>query len=157
MYTLWKAAIWKTFFDWWFLKTFFLYSKLKSEIKLEEYLKSERNFKSRQLLTKFRTSDHNLEIELGRYKKIPRNQRLCKLCNLLDDEYHFFFYCKINENIRSPFIGFVKTKFPQFDQYDSLEKLKIILNPSTEILSNVCNFIKRSLEARTWGSHWPKT
>jgi hypothetical protein len=56
----------------------FLYSKLKSDIKLEEYLKSERNFKNRQLLTKFRLSDHNLEIELGRYKNIPRNQRHCK-------------------------------------------------------------------------------
>ena len=43
----------------------FLYSKLKSDIKLEEYLKSERNFKNRQLLTKFRLSYHNLEIELG--------------------------------------------------------------------------------------------
>jgi hypothetical protein len=36
----------------------FLYSKLKSDIKLEEYLKSDRNFKNRQLLTKFRLSDH---------------------------------------------------------------------------------------------------
>ena len=31
----------------------FLYSKLKSDIKLEEYLKSERNLKNRKLLTKF--------------------------------------------------------------------------------------------------------
>jgi hypothetical protein len=38
----------------------FLYSKLKFDIKLEEYLKSERNFQNRQLLTKFRLSDHNL-------------------------------------------------------------------------------------------------
>ena len=36
----------------------FLYSKLKSDIKLEEYLKSDRNFKNRQLLKKFRLSDH---------------------------------------------------------------------------------------------------
>ena len=66
----------------------FLYSKLKSDIKLEEYLKSERNYKNRQLLTKFRLSDHNLEIELGRYKNIPRNQfqRHCKFCKTLDDE-----------------------------------------------------------------------
>jgi hypothetical protein len=68
----------------------FLYSKLKSDIKLEEYLKSERNLKNRQLLTKFRLSDHNIEIELGRYKNIPRNQRHCKFCKTLDDEFHFF-------------------------------------------------------------------
>jgi hypothetical protein len=69
----------------------FLYSKLKSDIKLEEYLKSERNFKNRQLLKKFRSSDHNLEIGLGRYKNIPRNQRHCNIWKTLDEEFHFFF------------------------------------------------------------------
>ena len=54
----------------------FLYSKLKTDIKLEDCLKLTKFFNNRQLLTKFRTSDHPLEIELGRYKKIPRHQRL---------------------------------------------------------------------------------
>ena len=61
----------------------FLYSKLKTDIKLEDYLKLTKN---RQLLTKFRTSDHPLEIELGRCKTIARHQRLCKTCKVLDDE-----------------------------------------------------------------------
>ena len=39
-----------------------------------------------------------------------------------------------------------------FNQLDSLEKSKIILNSDKEILPSVCNFIKRSLEARIWGS-----
>jgi hypothetical protein len=53
----------------------FLYSKLtKQTFKLEDYLKLTKQFNNRQLLTKFRTSDHPLEIELGRYKKIPRHQ-----------------------------------------------------------------------------------
>jgi hypothetical protein len=54
----------------------FLYSKLKTDIKLEDYLKLTKKFNNQQLLTKFRRSDHPLEIELGRYKKIPRHQRL---------------------------------------------------------------------------------
>jgi hypothetical protein len=45
-------------------------------------------------------------------------------------------------------IDFMKTKYPHFNQLDSLEKLKIIHNPDKEILPSVCNFIKRSLEAR---------
>jgi hypothetical protein len=131
----------------------FLSSKLKSDIKLEEYIKCERNFKNRQLLTKFRLSDHNLEIELGRYKNIPRNQRHCKFCKTLDAEFHFFFDCKVTDNIRPSFIDFMKTKYPRFNNHliselDSLEKLKVILNPDKEILPSVCNFIKRSLEAR---------
>ena len=80
------------------------------------------------MLTKFCLSDHNLEIELGLYKNIPRNQRHCKFCKTLDDEFHFFFDCKVTDNIRSSFIDFMKTKYPHFNQLDSLEKLKIILN-----------------------------
>ena len=49
----------------------FLYSKLKTDIKLEDYLKLTKKINNRQLLTKIRTSDHPLEIELGRYKKFP--------------------------------------------------------------------------------------
>jgi hypothetical protein len=50
----------------------FLYNKLKNEIKLEDYLSTLKNFNSRKILTKFRISDHKLEIEIGRYKKVPR-------------------------------------------------------------------------------------
>jgi hypothetical protein len=39
-------------------------------------------YKMRQLFTKFRVSDHSLEIESGRYKNITREERICKNCNL---------------------------------------------------------------------------
>ena len=94
-------------------------------------------------MTKFRLSDHNLEIDLGRYKNIPRNQRHCKFCKTLDDEFHFFFACKVTDNIRPVFIDFIKTKYPHCNQLnlDSLEKLNIIFNPDIEILPRVCNFM----------------
>ena len=48
-----------------------------------------------------------------------------------------------------PPLDYTKTKYPLFNQLDSLEKIKITLNPSDkEILPSVFNFIKRSLEAR---------
>ena len=88
----------------------FLHSKLKTDIKLEDYLKLTKNFNNRHLLTKFRTSDHPLEIELGtyRYKKIPRHQRLCKTCQVLDDEIHFFLQCQLNNNLRNVLINKIK-------------------------------------------------
>ena len=55
-----------------------------------------------KILTKFRISDHKLEI--GRYKKVPRDQRICKACKVLDDEKHFFLHCHINYNIRNSLI-----------------------------------------------------
>jgi hypothetical protein len=41
---------------------------------------------------------------------------------------------EVTDNIRPSFIDFMKTKYPHFNQLDSLEKLKIILNPDNEIL-----------------------
>ena len=72
----------------------------------------------------------------------------------MDDEFHVFFDCKVTDNIKPSFIDFMKAKYPHFNQLDSLEKLKNILNPDKEILASFCNFIKRSLEARIWGSRW---
>jgi hypothetical protein len=42
-------------------------SKFLGYYYLEEYLIKENNFKNRQLIAKFRTSDHCLQIETGRY------------------------------------------------------------------------------------------
>jgi hypothetical protein len=44
------------------------------------------------------------------YKNIPRNQRHCKFCKTLHDEFHFFFDCKVTDNIRPSFIDFMKTQ-----------------------------------------------
>jgi hypothetical protein len=73
----------------------FLCNKLKNEIKLEDYLSTLKNFNSRKIVTKFRISDHKLEIEIGQYKKVPKEQRICKACKVLDDEKHFFLNCHI--------------------------------------------------------------
>ena len=53
----------------------------------------------RKLICKLRISDHSIEIERGRYRKIPRNERICKKkkCKIIDDEFHLFFNCSINE------------------------------------------------------------
>ena len=56
------------------LTIFNLYNKIKHDIVLEEYVIQEKNFKNKQLIAKFRTSDHCLQIETGRYINIPGQQ-----------------------------------------------------------------------------------
>ena len=62
----------------------FEYQKYLDEIKVNKF---------KVALTRFRTSAHRLEIEAGRWHKptkIPSNGRKCKICNNLEDEFHFF-------------------------------------------------------------------
>jgi hypothetical protein len=53
------------------LKILFTQVYKRTILLLEPYLLHLSNFKNRQLIAKFRASDHNLEIEKGRYKNIP--------------------------------------------------------------------------------------
>jgi hypothetical protein len=54
-----------------------------------------------QLLTKFHISDHSLKIEIGRYRNIPKEQRLCDSCKVIDNEHHFFLHCNSNKILRA--------------------------------------------------------
>lgn len=126
----------------------YLYNKIKHDIVLEEYLIKEKNFKNRQLIAKFRTSDHCLQIETGRYINIPRQQRLCTTCNILEDEYHFFLNCHLNQQPRNLLINTIENKCPSFTNMSPMNRLDYILNPTSDLLSVVCTFIKQSLDLR---------
>ena len=45
-----------------------------------------------------RISAHKFPVEQGKYVNIPREQRLCNICNwkLVGDEYHYLFLCREN-------------------------------------------------------------
>jgi hypothetical protein len=57
------------------------YSKFKTELKLENYL-LRLNAVHRNYICKLRTSNMKFPIETGRWMGIPRDERLCNLCNL---------------------------------------------------------------------------
>ena len=75
------------------LRTYKIFGANNLEIK--KYLTVPLRFKDRQRLTKFRCSDHNLEIEVGRHKGIEVNDRQCQICDLnrVEDEAHFLCEC----------------------------------------------------------------
>ena len=72
-----------------------LYSEVKNEVRFESYLDLMKNVKTRVAVTKMRISCHLLPVESGRYKKIPRVERLCPLCNRseIGDEFHYLLKC----------------------------------------------------------------
>jgi hypothetical protein len=45
----------------------------------------------------YRISNRKLQIERGRYENIPREERICKLCDSgeVENEFHFAITCQI--------------------------------------------------------------
>jgi hypothetical protein len=126
----------------------YIYSKIKSELKLENYLLLFSNIKMRQLFTKFRVSDHSLEIKSGRYTNITREERICKNCNLNEtgDEYHFFLKCTANHSLRNNSFNKIILNKPDFIEEIPLNKIISLLDANSELLTEVGDFIKQSTE-----------
>jgi hypothetical protein len=66
----------------------------KDNLVFENYLNI-LNDKDILTLSKFRTTNHKLPFENGRWKNIARENRICPLCNNgeIGDEFHYLFKC----------------------------------------------------------------
>jgi hypothetical protein len=86
----------------------------KSVFECESYLHSVSNVQHRRLLSRFRTSSHDLAIESGRYVNMPRENRLCIFCNMnvVENEYHFVLACPLYRDIRVAYLPHYYTHWP---------------------------------------------
>ena len=100
------------------------YDKIKQTFGKELYLDHVANPASRYATTKIRISAHDLEIETGRYKNIPRDKRTCKWCkltlgtdvieadqqlNFVENENHVLFTCDLYSDLRQKLIRVLKS------------------------------------------------
>ena len=101
----------------------------------------------RKMFTKLRISSHNLAIEKGRHSKIPQSNdivcdfckfarnnctcnsfkynRLCQVCNVIEDECHFLLKCSLYKICRNSFLENLKS-FVVFD-FDNIDEVFIKL------------------------------
>ena len=119
------------------LRTFRLF-KFKHEF--EGYLVKVKQFKHRRALTKLRISNHDLEIEKGRYsggyKKVE--ERKCFHCtNVIEDEKHFLTKCPLYSKLRNDFIR--QNNLNDFIAEDHLF-LKLI-NPPSKLQTQAAKYI----------------
>ena len=116
------------------------YKQFKTKPKFEGYLDYLKNIKHVKILNKFRLSDHKLMIEEGRKirPRIPRNERLCKDCNKLEDEIHFLIDCKKYENERELMFNNISTIFPIFQTIiDSRIKFIFLMSQENEYITKI--------------------
>ena len=78
-----------------------LYSEVKNNFRKEPYLNI-KEFEYRSAITRLRLSNHGFPIERGRYQKIPRNERICMLCDKgeIGDEQHIIMSCTSTKQFR---------------------------------------------------------
>ena len=107
-----------------------LYKSLKQfeSVSSEMYL-SIQNFEYRKLITKLRISDHNLLIEKGRHFKLPRDERLCQKCKVVEDEKHFILHCSYNSDLRTEYFMFLNAHNNDFINYSEIKKTSIYIKP----------------------------
>ena len=89
------------------------------------------NDSQRQTITRWRLSNHKLQIELGRYLNIPREDRKCTECSLLEDEYHAIFVCPLFHHLRMKYTGILI-------KYNSV---RAMLNPEFGDMYEVASFL----------------
>jgi hypothetical protein len=74
----------------------------------QSYLQAITNVQLRQSLSRFRCSNHHLEVECGKHAKpgsVLRRNRVCRLCPLgvVEDENHLLLVCPAHHDIRCKF------------------------------------------------------
>ena len=124
----------------------YIYKQFKVNNYYEFYLAHlESNF-YRFILCKFRCCCFNLEVHSGRKFIIPREHRLCTVCNQkkVEDEFHFLLQCPIYDELRRLYIPSFFYNYPTYD------KLSLLINTLNKtLLLNLSKFLYHAWRYRS--------
>ena len=114
------------------LKTLTLinYRKFKNELQPEKYLNLNISRDQRSAFAKLRCGVLPIEVETGRYRNTPLQQRTCKICdsNQVEDEVHFLINCPAYTDIRANMITKARETDEQFIFLDEKEQAYYLLS-----------------------------
>jgi hypothetical protein len=88
---------------------------------------------------RFRTLNHKLPIESGKWKNVDRNMRICNLCDKkeIGDKFHYILECNDFNNIRNKYIDDHYRKSPNMIKFGELMSIKDQIK-----ITKLCKFIK---------------
>lgn len=127
------------------------YCKFKQRYTFENYLLANFDKSVIAKLTKFRISNHRLEIEVGRYSKTPAHLRFCKTCNLsvVEDEFHFICICNVYSSLRTSFFNNLSKIVVDFNNLSLFDKfIYVMSSQDIDIISLVLSYVEACFEAR---------
>jgi hypothetical protein len=125
------------------------YNLFKFNFNQEKYLNVVNNINHRKTLSKFRCSSHKLLIEVGRYRNIDRNLRICTKCNMnqIENEYNFLLVCAFNSELRGQCFPRYYCHWPTINKFISIMQLS-----QKKIIVNLAKFIYCAMYKRTSNS-----
>jgi hypothetical protein len=117
------------------------YQYFKQEITFEKYLMLPKYLA--YPLIKFRLNNHNFPVETGRWLNIPRDERVCKLCNspAIADEFHYLFRCPYFRILRKLYLPDKYLTFPNIVTFQ-----KLLCTTKIKEVKNLSRFIRTILE-----------
>ena len=109
---------------------------------MEHYLKT--LSPKKKIFVKFRTANHQLPVETGRWHGKSISERLCTLCNSgqIGDEFHFILECKSLENLRKNYLCKYYYQNPNIIKFNEL-----MSTHKKKMLEKLCCFIVKIYDA----------
>ena len=133
------------------------YALFKTQMGCEKYLHEIKNVGTRQSLTKFRLSNHILNIEKGRHTtpKTPKELRFCPFCpNNVEDEVHFLLSCPVYRIPRRDMINTMTKENPSFFEDNKENQFIELMKPeNAQFMSKV---VQNLFDIRQYLSEKPK-
>ena len=117
-----------------------------SSFNYQVYLDKLQVDKFRKSLCRLRLASHRLEIETGRWTKpikTPLEDRKCKLCGILEDEYHFVFECSLYLELRKKYISKYYWKRPSM-----MKLIELFSSESTKQLQKLSVYTQKAFKLR---------
>lgn len=89
---------------------------------------------------------HTLEIEQGRYKNKPRDKRLCRSCNQIENKNHFLLKCSLFQHDRSILLKKIVNETVQnfINLNDDQKFIYLMTCEDKEIVMNVEKYVCNS-------------
>lgn len=129
------------------------YFNVKHKFGKETYLGLGK-FHLRKAICKLRISAHTLSIETGRYskgKKLLREERICKFCNMnaMEDEIHFLTKCPLYSRERDDLFNMIFSVNNNFVSLGDSEKANwLLMQENLDILEALGIYINSCFEKR---------
>ena len=122
------------------------YVMFKNIFKCESYVKIVYSKMSRSIFAQLRLGILPLEIETGRFRNIPSENRMCHYCkNEIEDELHVMCVCPVYSNHRKILFSEIISTYNNFSYLDITEKLCFIMATETKY---VLNYVENAWNTR---------